>query len=479
MNENYKLEFELIQQTPMLHFQHGQQGATLRASEVKPKLDRFLLKKLGGFDKVWEEHCDWFIGNPAKNDEKARKSVKEKPALDYKLRILANAQPEKSETIEFDIAVNNAMKTGLKASEAKRAVRSLHNYTGINSMYFGNMVTNNGDYEENVRDNYKETVFYDKPLTLSIICFDTELLGNIKNYLSEFFLLNNFGTRQSKGFGGFLLKGEKEDLSVFDKNEMPYFYFKLPANTNKEQTMNYALVVYNVMKSGINLTGYDKKNGIYKKPDAYLKGFSVREFLPHDTGSDKAFIKSNVLAGKARKYGSKEPSNKYDKYVFIRAILGLADNYDFKDDMRWGKVLIKNYDSLTISSNSISVNMDDVVNSKGINRFQSPATIKVFNDKVVFFFNNSYEIMQNQPFLLLKQDELSVLEEYAKRNKSLTAVDIKGIPGLAEVSCITTPSKFDVNSFIHDFVAYFNSNKGKLKNMPKPHKEASSLNLIE
>ena len=29
----YKIEFELEQQTPMLHFQHDQTGATLRASE--------------------------------------------------------------------------------------------------------------------------------------------------------------------------------------------------------------------------------------------------------------------------------------------------------------------------------------------------------------------------------------------------------------------------------------------------------------
>jgi len=35
----YKLEFTLKQHTPIIHFQHDQDGATLRATEVKPKLD--------------------------------------------------------------------------------------------------------------------------------------------------------------------------------------------------------------------------------------------------------------------------------------------------------------------------------------------------------------------------------------------------------------------------------------------------------
>lgn len=42
-----KLKVQLEAQSPIIHFQHDQAGATLRASEVKPKLDRFLLNKNG------------------------------------------------------------------------------------------------------------------------------------------------------------------------------------------------------------------------------------------------------------------------------------------------------------------------------------------------------------------------------------------------------------------------------------------------
>ncbi|MTB64584.1 hypothetical protein GGG87_06210 [Streptococcus sp. zg-86] len=42
-----KLLVSLEHQSPMLHFQHNHAGCTLRASEVKPKFDRYLLSKVG------------------------------------------------------------------------------------------------------------------------------------------------------------------------------------------------------------------------------------------------------------------------------------------------------------------------------------------------------------------------------------------------------------------------------------------------
>jgi hypothetical protein len=41
-----RFEVRLKQHTPMIHFQHDQAGATLRATEVKPKLDRYVRKHL-------------------------------------------------------------------------------------------------------------------------------------------------------------------------------------------------------------------------------------------------------------------------------------------------------------------------------------------------------------------------------------------------------------------------------------------------
>ena len=44
MENGIKLTATLESQSPMIHFQARETGAVLRASEVKPKLDRFLIK---------------------------------------------------------------------------------------------------------------------------------------------------------------------------------------------------------------------------------------------------------------------------------------------------------------------------------------------------------------------------------------------------------------------------------------------------
>ncbi len=49
----YKLTFKLKQHTPIIHFRYDQTGATLRATELKPKLDKFVLfSQVDIFQKV-------------------------------------------------------------------------------------------------------------------------------------------------------------------------------------------------------------------------------------------------------------------------------------------------------------------------------------------------------------------------------------------------------------------------------------------
>ena len=61
---HFKLEFTLKQHTPIIHFQSDQKGATLRATDLKPKLDRFLIEQLKMLDnnaKPKEMYKNWFI----------------------------------------------------------------------------------------------------------------------------------------------------------------------------------------------------------------------------------------------------------------------------------------------------------------------------------------------------------------------------------------------------------------------------------
>ena len=54
------LSFKLKQHTPIIHFLPDQPGATLRATELKPKLDKFLIKY--AFHENFEEYKYHLIG---------------------------------------------------------------------------------------------------------------------------------------------------------------------------------------------------------------------------------------------------------------------------------------------------------------------------------------------------------------------------------------------------------------------------------
>ena len=50
------LKVTLKQHTPLIHFQHDQYGATLRASEVKPRFDKYLTQTIGGNYDKWKKY---------------------------------------------------------------------------------------------------------------------------------------------------------------------------------------------------------------------------------------------------------------------------------------------------------------------------------------------------------------------------------------------------------------------------------------
>ena len=151
------LTIKLKQHTPLIHFQHDQEGATLRASEVKPKLDKFILTKLTSEERTQGETEGWI---KKKND---------KVWLDYKMHIACPDVKSHVEIRDFE-------------------------YRERTPLFFGNMKS----------DTPKGVSFCSEPLDLVIIA--TEQIHKIiaKN-INEFFFFNNFGTRQSKGYGSFYL----------------------------------------------------------------------------------------------------------------------------------------------------------------------------------------------------------------------------------------------------------------------------------
>lgn len=185
------LTVKLKQHTPLLHFQHGQKGATLRASEVKPKLDRYILTKLGEGD--YDEGIDeakknnWLIGKG------------EHPALNYKMGI----EVEKPRNVSMNVNQRDGLYT-------------TGNYPdNMNSLIMGNM-------GGRPKDKVLNFVLYDEVNVIFIFIGKekeqiTSLRSKIEQECVPFFAETNFGNRTSKGFGSFTVLG-KEKKNAGDWN---------------------------------------------------------------------------------------------------------------------------------------------------------------------------------------------------------------------------------------------------------------------
>jgi hypothetical protein len=330
----FKKTFTLKQHTPLIHFQADQSGATLRASELKPKFDKFLKKYAFGGNVPDEYKID-----------------KDKDALKYKVKI---------EFIEVDV------------QDIK------------NKSYFGNMGKKPNDKD------FRRATIAEKSFKIEFNSFEENLLKIIEEYFASFLAITNFGTRQSKGFGSFYLdKSDNNYIDIFqalDKIDAKYIY----ANYNKptEEIFSYVEVIYPLIKTGINYPDYPKKTITSKdgktkqvpdpeagrgKKASYYKSYLFQYMLEKNPpiGNEKRFIKENFFRRDVRI----QSDNVTKKYV--RALLGICDGVEFKDHERRGKIEYKN---------------------NQIDRFKSPLTFKIVDNHLIIIANEINNNIFNQEF---------------------------------------------------------------------------------
>lgn len=218
-----KIPFTLKQHTPLIHFQHEQAGATLRATEVKPKLDRFLIQQKGG-----NIPTDWKVGGDKAQFE----------ALNYKLRFTGD---EKSR-----IRINLSPNQSQGKWEAKFPA------------FFANM-------GKEFREELKDFSMYDQ-VHGQVICLNPDLKDHIAKHLADFFARHNFGTRQSKGFGSFTL-AKPEGMATASHGD---YYFDVRINDNpnelgRQKTLLETIdLFYRSLRSGLNLYGRDGQTLYFK-----------------------------------------------------------------------------------------------------------------------------------------------------------------------------------------------------------------------
>jgi hypothetical protein len=191
----FKVEFKLKQYTPIIHFQSDQKGATLRATELKPKFDSFLL---------------------ALNNRiiKPSKGPKGELYFDYKIKIT-------SENLD---------------------IKPIEQYNKFPPLYFA-------------RDKKQ---FSTAKLTVEFISFNDQLISLIKSEFPKFLAITNFGSRSSKGYGSFWDDKTMPSAFVsFAKQYYPKIY-KLEQKVKPDTWEKIVGDFYKLVKIGNNHGGYKK-----------------------------------------------------------------------------------------------------------------------------------------------------------------------------------------------------------------------------
>ena len=328
------LEIKLKQHTPLIHFQHDQYGATLRASEVKPKLDKFIIRRLkesGEYERGIHE--GWI------------KSKNGKEWLDYKMRI----------------EDTNVTVWGMSRDTGR--VNPNNNKPIIESMplFFGNM-----HGRDVITPMEKKMVFTPDPISMNLTSRSAALLDVIKMNLNTFFILHGFGTRQSKGFGCFM--PEVSNVQQIIPGTFAKFSWRLPNDNCRFGSWDgyFALFTaidffYKLLRSGIN------QNGVYMKSMMYFYAIDMEEYW------DKRAIRyafQHFTPDRQRDRGERsdmrgDGENSRENARLYRDMLGLSSVQTWRA-----------YDNDVITKEHNPINPENK-----IDRFKSPLLIKpLFRD---------------------------------------------------------------------------------------------------
>ena len=375
MND-WQKEYKLVQHTPLIHFQPSEPHACLRATEVKPKLDRFLIEQLEKDDRFgdgrWKK---WFVGDGSQQ------------SFDYMMRITPN-----SEQVERTQSIENGIERAIARAEHRPPNASLHE---IHKNYFGNMASGNNiqDTVQAIQETFKESLFYKDGLTLTIRCFIPELLTLIDEHIRGFFMMHNFGTRQRKGFGSFTvdINTEPNAPKGFDlvRKYCPNAYYcKLDDNVSADALLDAVWVLSAFLKSGFN-----------RGEGNYVRGFVFRYFQreKNPLANDKAFVKQKVLLNvynEATRGEHLHPYGNNVRYRYVRGLLGTNENSRFclnpRSQIRRDHTVHNIY----------------IHSAEGVERFPSPLLFKPIG-KFVFILPQKMpdEIFGSEFYILEKSQE--------------------------------------------------------------------------
>jgi len=376
---NYKCEIELKQYTPMVHFQSDEPGACLRASEVKPKLDKYVLAWLN-------KHNITSANLPVNwcNVQGNQASI----ALRYKMRFLA----KKNEKLEEG-----------------------------HPSFFGNQGNR----------NHQTSLLWNEIVNMTVICLtdikirvalpgqdekECTLLEILKALIPAFFATHCFGMRSNKGFGSFgverIDKSSEFPKSVMTQELLPSECEQAFFMSYKQQTNDSLLllddiyIISSLMKGGVNQQHFQSQLHQAVHMSSRYDCASNDE----DRASEKAFIIREVFNQSEREKYNKILRAGYrvkqipstTRYYYYRALLGLAGNYSFFGRDRSNMSRILKIDSIKVVAKDESeqnLTINQLTKKRKIGRFPNPVVFKPSPDGLLILLQNIPEPLKKASFI--------------------------------------------------------------------------------
>jgi hypothetical protein len=384
------LTIRLRQHTPIIHFQSDRAYATIRATELKPKLDKFIINDLKAIDpQLYKNNNDLITKEyfPMEPDDKMFSK--------YKIRIAA-VNP-KENIIKFAPFVKRQERIEL---EGKNII----------------VITPAPYFADAMAVTHRD-------IHIEIFSFNNKLLNLIKDSLPYVLAYDNFGTRQSKGFGCFL--PDEMSSPIFEiilLKKYPIIYVQ------KDIDEPFRLInnEYQLLKSGKNNPN---------NPNEYRKSKLAIDFISKGIRWEKRKIKQEFMKLKKPLKGTQ--TDDYGRtedleYRYIRALLGLADHNEYQS---------------TLPNHKLTVKIEDSCNESGkkIARFRSPITFKIYRNANNKF--SVYLVWNEIPSEMLNRDFIFNLVEKSRQNHGWIESNLGKSFNLA------TPRNFDLSLFLKKYLS--------------------------
>ena len=443
-----QLKIRLRAQSPMIHFQAcdggpsgvkvtesetighiggGLSGVTLRASEVRPKLDKYIFRRIAGIAPGEELSGDHLL--KVKKDllkrEEYQDIFSDPDKTDYALKYKMSIQVDKDELVRI-VKLEKDPPENMPLEKRKKY------YSSAYMPFFAN---------SNKTPRMKG-VLCDPVLTIT--CFNEHVRSLIVKYLKDFFFVTNFGTRQGKGFGSFVLEGsEREEASVVQalmENYGAKACYRMqvknpPTELYFSDYFNYIGYFSQFMKSGRNDPG--KRNKRENKNLYYVRGFIFQYMHSQGIGNEKKWMKKNNIS--PTYYTNHSTVNKEEnegEYRFVRAMLGTQNSIRYKEaEKKFTKIYIA----------------DVTRGNDKFERVPSPVFYKIIGNDIYIIAGRVPKRLFNHKFIFRGYHSES----------------------------LATPDAFDIDDFIKKYVEFYNDKSDENAPRQQFFKEMKSAPMVE